>query len=733
MNWLQKAFISWILGNVLFCLTIYLVYSFVNQRLKVIKKEDNHEPARLLSNVDPTFKMGLLDELKDVKVQGRESMYVTNQYYYHSTELGGLDINEDGSIDNSVLLRSQLKKKQRFLVVLKHGNLFLYKDDSEDKLLHAISLKDCFVTLWPRQALEPATKQMTNLADGALFTKRTCIAIFKKDVINWNKDIGALDVNLNVNNSVTNDSNDNSSDKSGENDSQYQLKINGSNQFFIYFDNNYVKEDWYFKLINTCKSDLTDSSLLNPSVSASTAHLNTHDTLLMIQDLNSTKDQYVTKWFNALIGRLFLSLQQTDTLNKFILDKVYKKLTKINKPGFLGDFIIQKLDVGNSIPYLTNPKVLDFTPEGLTKIKLDLQYKGNLSIIVSTKLNINLGSRFKPRVVPIQLSMKVKEISGPLILVIKPPPSNRIWYAFESEPTLDLDVEPIVSSSRLSYNLITNAIKSKFAEGIKESLVLPYMDDIVFFHTDSDIYRGGIWERTDSSYIKKNVDSKEDTFTVNEESTKSNFLNPPSEDKKASRSSIASSIDFSRSISSKKSNVNLDVSSFNNDGDDDDSVDSANVKGKKYFKNSLKKINKWYKENVVNNDEDPIEYGKQDKERDEDTNIEQMDSSNKLKTSATELNPTMISNRRKIQPPHLPTRLNTIAVDSDLKQIKTQFSSRKSSLTQVSVNSPEMEAAEMFAKETTQLGTKYTANDSFKSISSPRVQNQNQFTNENNV
>lgn len=724
------------MGNVLLCVVVYAAYALV--RNHVHDEEDIHEPARLLGTVDPTFRMGLLDELKDVEVEGKESMYITNQYYYHSTELGGLDLAEDGSVDSTVLLRSQLKKKQRFLVVLKHGNLFLYKDDSQDKLLHAISLKDCFVTIWPRQTLNPTTKQMENLTDGALFTKRTCIAIFKRAIVTWNKSFATLDINTNLNttssnNNLKNDSNDSTTESDSP---QYQqLKINGSNQFFIYFDNNYVKEDWYFKLINTCKSNPSDPNILNPLISANTAHLNTHDTLLMIQDLNSTKDQYVTKWFNALIGRLFLSLQQTDTLNKFILDKVYKKLTKINKPGFLGDFIIQKVDVGNSIPYLTNPKVLEFTPEGLTKIKVDLQYKGNLSIIISTKVNINLGSRFKPRVVPIQSSMKVNEISGPLILIIKPPPSNRIWYAFESEPILDLDVEPIVSSSRLSYNVITNAIKSKFAEGIKESLVLPYFDDIVFFHTDSDIYRGGIWERTDSHLINNtNNTTKHDTSINSDTTTRSLGVDSTRDEKKSSyRVSITSSMDFSKSISSKNSNGNLDWNTSNiGDDDDDDSVNSGNGKGKKYFKNSLKKINKWYKENVGNSDENVAEFDTDQKRLHQDEPVLEklQPNSTKLKTSATEINPTMISNRRKIPPPPLPTRSTTAATDTDLKPIQQKLSSRKSSLTDSLIDSPELEAAEMFAKETTHLSAKLTEKETFKS---PRVPNQNQFTNENNL
>lgn len=83
------------------------------------------------------------------------------------------------------------------------------------------------------------------------------------------------------------------------------------------------EEDWYFKLINGYKNNADEihRSLLNSSISAKTAPLNTHDFFffMLIQKLNSTGDQLKSKGFNALLGRIFLSLQQIDTLNKFIL------------------------------------------------------------------------------------------------------------------------------------------------------------------------------------------------------------------------------------------------------------------------------------------------------------------------------------------------------------------------------------------------------------------------------
>lgn len=103
--------------------------------------------------------------------------------------------------------------------------------------------------------------------------------------------------------------------------------------------------------------------------------MKTKDMLQLIQDINSTENQLTTKWLNALLGRLFLSLQQTDTLNKFIHEKICKKLNKIKTPGFLDDLVVEKVDVGDSAPLFTSPELLELSPEGSTKIAIDVQYR----------------------------------------------------------------------------------------------------------------------------------------------------------------------------------------------------------------------------------------------------------------------------------------------------------------------------------------------------------------------
>lgn len=61
-------------------------------------------------------------------------------------------------------MKKAVRRKNRYFGVLRHGNLFLYKDDDQKDVQHVIVLSNNIVTLWPR-----------DLRDGELFTKRSAI------------------------------------------------------------------------------------------------------------------------------------------------------------------------------------------------------------------------------------------------------------------------------------------------------------------------------------------------------------------------------------------------------------------------------------------------------------------------------------------------------------------------------------------------------------------------------
>lgn len=366
-------------------------------------------------------------------------------------------------------------KRHRYYAVLKHGNLFLYKNEKLKDVKQVIVLQHHVVTLWP-----------PSLSEGSLFTKHSSIAILKSD---WTRarrlsdDLGDTAWGGSKKLSI-----------SDVLDPKSNLPA-PPGSFFVYTDLNIDKEDWYFTLIRATKAGLSFPKSINPRIFAKTLHYETANMMSLIQSLYSSEGQLQTKWLNALIGRLFLSLLKTDVMKNYLISRLEKKLNKLKMPGFLDKFQITKVDAGNSAPLITYPALKEINPSGELLISLDLHYFGDFAFQISTKANINLGSRFKTRDVDLSLSIKLEKIEGPMLLKVKPPPSSRIWYTYEREPNMSIKIEPIISSRQMSYTIITSSIEKMMKEAVRDSLVSPHWDDIIFYYTEDELFRGGVWDK----------------------------------------------------------------------------------------------------------------------------------------------------------------------------------------------------------------------------------------------
>jgi len=79
-------------------------------------------------------------------------------------------------------------------------------------------------------------------------------------------------------------------------------------------------------------------------------------------------------------------------------------------------------------------------------------------------LTISLGSRFKPYTVNLLLAVVINSLSGNLLLHIKPPPSNRLWFGFTQLPTMDISVEPVVSERKVQWSMVKRLIEGRIRE-----------------------------------------------------------------------------------------------------------------------------------------------------------------------------------------------------------------------------------------------------------------------------
>ncbi len=261
-----------------------------------------------------------------------------------------------------------------------------------------------------------------------------------------------------------------------------------SKPFYLFSENCSEKEDFYFALLQN--QEQTPGASDNPPrpLQFEVKHI-----ITLVQQLHSSEEQMQTRWINGLIGRLFLAIYKTSEVEEFIRKKIAKKISRVKRPAFLSDIVLQKIDLGAGAPYITNPRLKDLTVDGDCCAEADVKYQGYFRLEVAATARIDLGTRFKAREVNLVLAVVVKKLEGRALVRFKPPPSNRVWISFETMPEIEMTIEPIVSSRQITYNIILRAIESRIREVIAETLVLPNWDDSPFTDTTQQRFRGGIW------------------------------------------------------------------------------------------------------------------------------------------------------------------------------------------------------------------------------------------------
>ena len=339
------------------------------------------------------------------------------------------------------------KANNVFYIVLRHHHLMLFDSSEQVIVRHVISLNHHDVSIYGGG---------NEIPEGELWIKRNAIRLERKP--------GSSDV------------------------------VSASKPFYLFSDNCSEKEDFYFALLQNQERE-KDEDMPPPRPQ----QFELKDIISLVQKLHSSEEHLYTRWLNAFIGRIFLAMYKAKGVEDHIRMRITKKIARIMKPAFLSGIILQSIDMGQSAPYVTNPRLRDLNVDGECSAEADLKYNGNFRLEVAATARIDLGTRFKAREVNLILAVVVKKLEGHVILRLKPPPSNRIWFSFEKMPNIEMRIEPIVSSRQITYSIILRAIESRIREVIAETIVLPHYDDIPFTDTIHQHFRGGIWKEVTSS------------------------------------------------------------------------------------------------------------------------------------------------------------------------------------------------------------------------------------------
>ena len=335
-----------------------------------------------------------------------------------------------------------------FFVVLRHGHLMLYEDSEQLEVKHVISLELHDVSIYNGGRDE--------IPEGELWIKRNAIRLTRK--------AGFYDL------------------------------ASASKPFYLFSENCSEKEDFYFALIESFRQNQNqDVQPDAPDYPPRPQQYEIKHIIGLVQSLHSSEEQLQTRWINGLAGRLFLALYKTQVIEDFIRKKISKKIARVKKPAYLSGLVLRKIEMGESAPQITNPRLKDLTVNGDCCAEADVKYSGKFCLEIAATARIDLGARLRPREVNLVLAVVLSKVHGHVLVRCKPPPSNRVWFSFEKMPDMEIFIEPIVSSRQITYGIILRMIESRIREIIATTIVLPHWDDTPFTDTRGQKFRGGVW------------------------------------------------------------------------------------------------------------------------------------------------------------------------------------------------------------------------------------------------
>ncbi|KAJ3214463.1 hypothetical protein HDU67_001648 [Dinochytrium kinnereticum] len=341
--------------------------------------------------------------------------------------------------------------------VLKHKTLFVYSSDERLECLDIILLTEFKIELYP-----------DHLRDSELYLRETPIRLKLKGSSAKEESVSGL---------------------------------------YLYMASGSDKEDWLFMIRR--------ASHLPPHADTGALSLHfqesepmRHFTDAMVKLKNTVEglegaEGHATAWLNALVGRAFVGLHANPQIKNWVIEKLSRRYTRARGTSILGDIVIQDLFVGDSIPILSNPKLLGFSSEGDVNVEVDIDYTGGVRVEAATVATISVSAfepYVKPLEIPLVVAIKVKRFSAKVLIKIKPYcESSRVWVGFYREPglKLELDVEPIISNKLIRLQVVNQIIERRIKEALEELVVLPNMDDFSFWPSDG---KGGIfWESDEES------------------------------------------------------------------------------------------------------------------------------------------------------------------------------------------------------------------------------------------
>lgn len=238
-----------------------------------------------------------------------------------------------------------------------------------------------------------------------------------------------------------------------------------SSSCFIYAASASEKEDWLIALRRASGGTPQSIQMARDQLDFPTFMKSFDD------ELSSQKLDGSGLLISALLQRIMFNVYKAEEIEQLIREKFIKRTETLPLPFFLGPPSLDSVDLGRAAPILGNGQLHSLSHHGELTGSLDIYYPGGLTMQLSLQVTV-------PVVVPIVVRIAVKRLAGRLMLRVKAPPSDRLWFGFYGMPDYDIVVEPVVSSISVTWGPVQRAISSRIDDFLREFLVMPNMEEI---------------------------------------------------------------------------------------------------------------------------------------------------------------------------------------------------------------------------------------------------------------
>ncbi|KAJ3117688.1 hypothetical protein HK100_000769 [Physocladia obscura] len=293
-------------------------------------------------------------------------------------------------------------------------------------------------------------------------------------------------------------------------------------ELYIYTLTGSEKEDWYIlirraTLSSNTKLEQDEFQTTTPTPSEiQETYLKAMKKLTnSIGSPESPKDPS-TAWINALLGRIFVgfhannphiknyliqklnSHRNTSANNSKASDKkpqVSIDRAESNRPviateastkSFLGDIHVKDINIGDSLPVLTNARLVSFTPLGTLIADIDLKYTGGIRVEAATTATTRIPISTTATTTstnPLAVSIKITRATATVRIMVKAfHETSRVWIGVHDGFDVGIQVEPVISERIVvQMRMVDLVVERRIKDALDEYFVLPNMDDFGFW------------------------------------------------------------------------------------------------------------------------------------------------------------------------------------------------------------------------------------------------------------